>query len=241
MPRILTLLVVMAISFCSFAQVNQIRSASRSGGGSRDTGGGGSSGGGGGFAADLVFNLMFGNIVAWQQHTLEKRHGQKTLLSVDAWTQVSGQASGYYIINPRIRANWGLFSTDYRMNYLLEEDFSGVKMISTSDWQILQLNVVTARDMTLRIGGGVIRERYEGKRSFPEWTAAVQIHPMDARLGGMVEYRGSEARQEVSGHLRYVFAKGQLHPYLLAGIVYQRYYGEVSVGGFQAGIGISLY
>jgi hypothetical protein len=95
--------------------------------------------------------------------------------------------------------------------------------------------------MTLRIGGGVIRERYESERSFPEWTLGVQIHPLEARLGGMVEYRSSEMRQEVNGHLRYTFAKGAMNPYLLAGIIYQRYYDEVNVGGFQAGIGFTLY
>jgi hypothetical protein len=239
MPRLFVVLVLAGVSVGAFGQVNQIKTASRSGGGSRDVGGG--SYGGGGFAADLIFNLMFGNMVAWQQHTLEKHPFQKQLISLDAWAQGGGQASGYYIVNPRIRATWGLFSTDYRMNYLLEEDFSGVKMISTSDWQILQLNVVTAKDLTVRIGGGVIRERYEGERSFPEWTVGFQVHPLEGRLGGMVEYRGSEARQEVNGHIRYTFARGELHPYVLAGIIYQRYYDEVNVGGFQAGIGISLY
>jgi hypothetical protein len=239
MPRFIIVLIIMGASFNAASQVNQVKSASRSGGGSRDVGGGSS--GGGSFAADLVFNLMFGNMVAWQQHTLEKRYIQRQLISVDGWAQGGGQASGYYIINPRMRANWGLFSTDYRMNYLLEEDFSGVKMISTSDWQILQLNIVTARDVTFRIGGGVVRERYEGERSFPEWTAGFQIHPFEGRLGGMVEYRGCEARQEVNGHIRYTFAKGELHPYLLAGVIYQRYYSQVSVGGFQAGIGVSFY
>ena len=152
------------------------------------------------------------------------------------------QPSSYYILNPRIRANWGLFSTDFRFNYILEEDIDGVKYLRTNDWQVLQLNILESRDASFRIGGGFIQEAFEGKNRYPEWTAALHISPWGRRLGGIGEFRQSLARREVNAHLHYsIFDRGALHGYLTVGAMFQRYYQTVNVWGLQGGFTMSIY
>jgi hypothetical protein len=219
-------------------QVNEIKSASSS----RNFELGGGAGSAGGFVAEFFFQFMFGEVIFQQQRKLEQKHQIPSLVSIELLLQGAVQPSSYYILNPRIRANWGLFSTDFRFNYIVEEDIDGTKYLRTSDWQVLQLNLVTTRDLTVRIGGGVIKEAFGEQNSYPEWTGGVHIKPFASKLGGILELRGSEARKEINGHLRYkLFEKQRLHGYLTAGAAFQRHYEQVNVWGFQGGVAVSFF
>lgn len=221
------------------AQVDDIKRSSK---GSGEGNVSSSSGGGYGFAGDFIFQILLGEMIQAQQRVLQRKHEIPSLVSLEMMLQGGGQPSSYYILNPRLRGNWGLFSSDFRFNYILEEDIEGVKFLRTSDWQVLQFNLVTTRDVTARIGGGVIYEGFEEKNQYPEWTGGVHIRPFGSKLGGMVEYRGSEARREINGHVRYaIFERGKLHGYITAGGVFQRYYQQVNVWGLQGGIVFSLF
>src|SRR5688500_425960 len=89
------------------AQVGEIikKSSERSSGGERN----GSSGGSGIYLD--VFIYSFSMIEDWQRHTLQKREIIPHITSLDILLQTAVQPASYYIVNPRIRANWGLFST----------------------------------------------------------------------------------------------------------------------------------
>jgi hypothetical protein len=222
------------------AQVDEIKSASSSKG-QGEARGGGSSGGSGNFMVDFFFQFMFAEMIKAQQQKVSRKHEIPSIISFDVMLQAAAQPSSYYIMHPRVRGNWGLFSTDFRLNYILEEDIDGVKHLRTNEWQVLQLNLVTTKDATVRIGGGMLYEAFEMKRSYPEWTAGVHIMPF-GKLGGVAEYRGSEVRKEVNAHFRYgFFERNRLHGYLTAGAVYQRYYSQVSVWGMQGGLVLSFY
>lgn len=242
MPRILPLTVVLLVlALTAQAQVDEIKSASSSKSKGSHEIGGGSSGGSSSFLIDFFFQFMFVEMVQAQQEKVSRKREIPSIISLDAMFQVAAQPSSYYIANPRLRANWGLFSTDFRFNYILEEDIGGVKHLRTSEWQILQLNLVTTRDVTIRVGGGVIYEAFETKQSYPEWTTGVQIKPF-GKLGGVAEYRSSEARNEVNAHFRYgFFDRGKIHGYLTAGAVFQRYYQQVNVWGLQGGVVVSVF
>jgi hypothetical protein len=243
MTRIFTsiLLLSVLIARISSAQVGEIKSASttsKSSENRRSSSGAGSSA----FAYNFLFQVMFSEVVQWQQQKLQQRENVPTMVSLDVMLQTAIQPASYYIINPRIRGNWGLFSTDFRLNYILEEDIDGIKHLRTNDWQILQLNLVTTQNVTARIGGGIIQEAYGEKNTYTEWTTAIQIRPITSRLGGTAEYRGSEARKEVNAHVQYAFfTRGRMHAYVTAGAVFQRYYRQVNVWGLQGGVSFSVF
>jgi hypothetical protein len=226
------------LSFTVQAQVDEIikKSSEHSSGGER----GGSSGGSGIYLD--VFIYSFSMIEDWQRHTLQKREEIPHIISLDVLLQTAVQPASYYIVNPRIRGNWGLFSTDFRVNYLIEEGIDGIKHIRTDDWQILQLNMVTTRNVIFRFGGGFLHEDFSGGKTFQEWTAGFHINSNDHRLGGMTEYRWSEPRKEWNGQVQYkVLQTGHFHGYVTGGVVFQRYYQAVTVWGMQGGLMFRVY
>lgn len=240
---VILLTALMLPASAALAQVDQIKSASSShssGRGDHRTSGGG---GGGSFAAGYFFaDIMFSGIVQWQQQKLSRRQEIPTTVSLDVMLQGAIQPSSYYILTPRIRANWGLFSTDFRLNYLLEESLEGTKAIRTDDWQILQLNVITTPNVLVRVGGGTMHEAFGDGNVFPEWTGVFQYQDNRRQWGGTAEYRGAEVRKEVNAHVQYkVLQTGLLHGYATFGAVYQQYYSSIQVWGVQAGMIFRLY
>lgn len=227
------------------AQIDEIKkeSSNHYGGksASGDSGGSSSSIGMGG---SIIVDLMFGGFVDWQRYKLKKREINREITSLEVLLQGSvNPLNNSYLMNPRIRGSWGLFSMDFRFNYLIERDVEGFRHIRTSDWQILQFNLVTTRNVIFRLGGGVLSEAFsDEKNAYSEWTAGLQINSNDHFLGGTTEYRDSEVRREWNAHLRYkVMEAGVLHGFATAGIVYQRYYSSIDIWGLQAGFTFKLY
>jgi hypothetical protein len=220
------------------AQVDEIKNASAASGAS----GGGETSSSVSSGFEFFFDIVFSGIVETQRAKLDRRSEVPNMVSLDVMLQNAVQPSSYYIINPRIRGNWGLFSTDFRLNYLIEEDFDGYKHIRTNEWQIIQLNIITTKDVVFRIGGGFLQESFGGENYYNEWTTALQVHPAKSKLGGLIEYRDADQRKEVNGFLRYhIFDHNSLHGFVTGGAMYQRYYDTVSVWGMQAGLIVSLY
>jgi hypothetical protein len=227
---------VLLLPFLVTAQVDDIKrksseSSSGSSGGSES-----SSNGGSGIYFDVAIqSLEF--FFVWQKETLLKKESNPNITSLDVLLQAAVQPSTYYIVTPRIRANWGIFSTDFRMNYLIEQDVDGTKYIRTDDWQILQLNLITARNATFRIGGGTLHEDYSGGKTFGEWTLGLQLLSDNQNLGGMTEYRWSEPRKEWNGHVHYrIMESRHFHIYVTGGGMFQRYYKSINVWGLQGGL-----
>ncbi|HYG03576.1 MAG TPA: hypothetical protein VD927_14105 [Chryseosolibacter sp.] len=234
-------IILLVLIFCGTAigQVDQIKSSS----GGRSRGGETSSGGSGaGFVFDLFFNVFIGEVIYAQQEKLRRRDEIPGLVSLDLMLQGAAQPSSYYILNPRVRANWALFSTDFRLNYIVEEDIEKMKHIRTNEWQILQFNIVTTEDALFRVGAGFIQEAYENRNYYSEWTTALQIHPANSRFGGFLEYRDSDMRKEINSYATYkLFDQKAFHGYLTGGVVYQRYFREVTTWGLQTGLIVRLY
>jgi hypothetical protein len=221
-----------------YAQVGEIKSASS--GKSSDSGSSGSSGGS--FMVDFFFQFMLGNMIQWQRASLDQRHDIPGTVSLEVMLQTAIQPSSYYIVHPRIRGNWGIFSTDYRMNFIVEETFDGIEYLQTNEWQVLQLNVINTRDFGLRIGGGFLQERFNDQNYYPEVTGAIHVRPSGKKLSGLAEYRNADARAEVNGHLRYsIFNRSHVRGFVTAGAVFQRYYQAVNVWGLQGGVAFSVY
>lgn len=222
------------------SQVKDIVSASKKSGGGRGDGGG-RGGSDVSFAID-VFYFSFQGLSQWQRHTLAKRDSIPSLVSFDASFQAAMQPSSYYVLNPRIRGNWGLFSTDLRLNYLIEEAVEGPIHLRTTDWQIVQLNVVTTPHVNFRIGGGIMYEAYGYYDAHPEFTLAFNLLPGMKRIGAGIEYRDAEVRREVNGAVHYDLGNsGRVHWYATLGGAFQRYYSSINVWGIQGGLGFKFY
>jgi hypothetical protein len=234
------------------AQVSEIKSASADNsssksekGGSGDSGSGSSSGSGA-----VFFNFLFSGIGDWQSYKLhDDRERYPSMVSLDVMLQGAIKPSSYYLLMPRIRGNWGLFSTDFRMNYLIEEGAEGFEHIRTNDWQILQLNLVTHKFFTFKAGTGFMQEAFNDKEMFSETAFLLFVHaPDQSKLLGF-EYRfakdwdtGSNPRWELSAQYQHeLFNKGLLHGYASVGTVFQKYYNEIEVWGIQAGFVIRIF
>lgn len=152
-------------------------------------------------------------------------------------------------MQPRLRGNWGLFSTDLRFNWLIEQDINGNKELSTLDWQIIQFNLVTTKSVTGRVGLGSMYENFGNHNSFFESSFGVSAYPQPWPVAFNVEYRvandfetGAVPRREFNFSLeRPVFSSGKWHGHATLGGVYQRYYEAVSVWGIQAGFVFRIY
>lgn len=250
-----TLLIALLASLCSitlYAQVNDIKSASssnssksgRSGGsGSSDSDDSGSIGG-------VFIDFFFGGIVELQSSKLRKDYTRyPSMISLDIMLQGAIKPSSYYLLWPRIRGNWGLFSTDFRMNYLIEEGLDGYTHIRTNDWQVIQLNLITSKFFTLRVGTGFMQEAFASERTFSESAFVFMVHAPDQSKVVGFEYRfskdwdtGANPRREFSVQYQHqLLNAGILHGYATVGGVYQRYYNAIDVWGIQAGFVLRLF
>lgn len=192
--------------------------------------------------ADLFLEVAISGVVQWQRYTLEQRYNNPSVVSVEVMLQGAAQPSAYYILNPRVRANWGLFSTDFRQNYLLEESFDGVQYLRTDEWQVLQLNLISTDYAILRMGGGIIHEAFNDRNTYSEFTTALTLFSKNQQWGGMAEFRTAEPRHEVGAQVHYkLMERGAFQAYATAGVVYQRYYSQVSVWGMQGGLMMRIH
>lgn len=241
-----TLCLLFALNL-GYAQVAAIKSASSSNSSKSDNDDYSSDDdSGGGWFGDF----LFGGIVEWQKFKLTE-YGERypSMVSLDVMLQGAIKPSSYYILWPRVRGNWGLFSTDFRMNYLIEESPEGFIHIRTNDWQILQLNLVTSKFFTFRLGSGIMQEAFGANRTFNENSFQLFIHAPDQSNNLGFEYRfskdwdtGVNPRREFSAQYQHeIFNTGKLHGYATLGAVYQRYYNSIDVWGIQGGFVFRLF
>ncbi len=81
------------------------------------------------------------------------------------------------LFRPRLRINYGIFTTDARIFNLNEENPNGgFYSYNYFDWQILMFNLVNNSQVKLRIGTGLSHEYYT-KTNFMEHTAYFSYRP----------------------------------------------------------------
>jgi hypothetical protein len=235
------------VALAALAQVDEIKKKSSENSDRKESSesSGSSSGGGNVFA----FFDMFRFVGEWQAAKLEKHETNPRIISFEAFAQAAIQPSNYYLTQPRVRGNWGLFSTDFRFNWLVEQNIGGAKELSTFDWQILQLNLITTKSVTGRVGAGNYYENFGSHNSFFESSFALSAYPEPWPIAFNLEYRvandfstGAVPRREFNFSLeREVFAFGKWHGNATLGGVYQRYYESISVWGIQLGLAMRVY
>jgi hypothetical protein len=250
MKRILPVFLLLITATSILAQVDAIKSSSSSNSSNKSNGGRDNSGSSNGAAVYFFLNFMVNNIAPLQIQTLQKKTEIPQLVSLELRLQTGLQPSTYYLALPRIRANWGLFSTDYRRSYLVEANPLGpTKDISWNDWQILQLNLVNTSIARFRVGAGIMNEVFNTGQTFTEYTMALALASKSKVYDGEFEFRqssnlatGATPRWELNAHVnKKLFDRNKIHGYLTGGGVFQEYYGNTDVWAFTAGLAFKLY
>jgi hypothetical protein len=210
---------------------------------------GGEGAAGYGYVAYLLFDLLTSGVVDWQKATLARRADMPWIVSLDVMGQLAAQPSMYYIINPRVRGNWGIFVTDFRMNYIVEQVSGGFADLRTDDWQILGLNLINERSLTVRLSSGILHERFGAGDTFNESVVGAHWRSPRGKLGALGEYRwakdyrsGEKPRVEFNcSFYRTVLHSSNFDLSLTVGGVYQVYNSAVPVWGVQGGFLTRIY
>jgi hypothetical protein len=199
------------------------------------------------------FNGCFGSLGLFhitsrlQKDMLARKSKNPAIVSLSVMPQVAYGFSDYLIALPRVRGTWGIFSTDVRMNFLAEIDSLSGDVYKTTDWQILQLNVVATADGMLRLGTGIMYEEFT-RRSFPEHFIGGEFY-FDDRWTGIAEFRvaknysvGSTPRWEFSlrGDKK-ILSRKHFMGYVSVGGMFQRYYSSVDLWTLQAGFHLMVH
>ncbi|MDJ1472789.1 hypothetical protein [Xanthocytophaga flava] len=229
-----------------YGQIDKIKKASHShspSSGKSSSGDNGRSGNNSAFALWAFWQAGKGMIL-WQMYQLNQKDTIPSIISLDVMPQVGIQPPDNYWLLPRIRGNWGLFSMDFRYNFLMEDDAleGKIKSLGTFDWQIVQLNFVNTRPVTVRAGFGTMIENFGDHNAYFEWTLGGDLRLKEGKLGGGLEYRATEShfgimpRREINARVEYqLFQWHRLKGYGTLGGIFQRYYSDINVWGMQTG------
>jgi hypothetical protein len=240
------------VVFCSaltvLGQVDDIKSSSKNNSSNRSSGSGSSESGSGGGNIFFFFD-MFRVFGVWQGHVLDKRPDVPQIVGLDIMLHSAIQPSSYYTFNPRVRGAWGILSSDFRWNVLIEETLEGPESLNTFDWQIVQLNFVNTKNVIVRAGAGYMQENFSDRLSFFESTFSSNLMFDDNSWGGFVEWRSAKdfvtnvvPRREFNIQVqKQVFESGPWHGMVTGGLQFQRWYSSINVWGIQGGFVLKLY
>lgn len=175
----------------------------------------------------------------WQ---LERSGDIPKVISVDVLSKVGVGKQGLLMLSPRIRGNFGLFATDFRYNVLANDG-----VFSTLDWQIVTLNIVNAKHLTMRLGTGIMHERDENN-TFTEHTLGIDVLVPNSNFLVNVEgrlasnyFEATTARIETNAHVAYkTMSFDHAAIYIMGGATWQRYYGQVDIWAIQTGLLLNI-
>ncbi len=105
------------------------------------------------------------------------------------------------LLQPQVRGNWGLFSTQFRYNRI----FDNTGVLSTFDWQIIQFNFINHEFVRWVVGMGFSKEIEIDQTHF-EGSSSLTIFLANRVWAPTLEYRISgngTPRQEFSALVNY--------------------------------------
>ncbi|MCS7074827.1 MAG: hypothetical protein NZ108_10210, partial [Bacteroidia bacterium] len=112
----------------------------------------------GSYCFEFIFLKLFGD---YHNEILKKESQNARISSLEIWGLGGYNAKdAYYQGIPRIRGNWGFYSTDFRAYWTLEQRLNFLDTYKTFDWQVLVLNLIASKQFNLRWGNGFMLESY---------------------------------------------------------------------------------
>jgi hypothetical protein len=181
----------------------------------------------------------------WRYHEYINEQGLDRTTSIEAQVVAGGNTiKNYYTLRPRIRGNWGFFSTDFRVAMLYDYDettgaFGGYH---TKDWQILGFNLVAVEAFNLRLASGFMYEDFQ-KKYYLENSAMADVYFNKWHIGaeGRISHytNGVVPRSELSLKTSYRIGQSKhLQTFVTAEGVYNQYFSKVNTWTLGAGVGI---
>lgn len=198
------------------------------------------------FSSILQYSII--GLIKLQGIQLEKKAEIPQVISFDFMTHFGYAEPSSSLLLPRIRGNWGLFSSDLRFSNLVEYSNGSTDFYNTLDWQALLLNIVITKPVTARIGTGIMREYYSAT-TFIEHSVGADVNWKDSQYLASLEARiakdystGATPRSEVNMRFNYRIIKGtHINGYAMCGGIYQNYYASVDVWTIQTGLTLSFH
>jgi hypothetical protein len=244
-------------SLSCYSQVGKAKENARSykSGSSSNSSSGRSSGSGGGsswdssgssFGEDFLISIMGEIIILPFKALYLGQADQLFLANVDDWrVSFEGRMLGGYgplenvaLVQPQIRGNWGLFSTQLRYNRI----FDNTGVLSTWDWQIIQFNFINHEVIRWVFGLGLSHE-IEFDDTYFEGSSSFTVFLADRVWAPTVEYRwtgDTTPRQEFSAILDYrPRNQNNVFNTFHAGFLHQNWYGE-KFNMLVAGVGFKI-
>lgn len=196
----------------------------------------------------VLENAILG-IVKYQRYQLEKRSDIPEVVSLELMPHFGYAQPSSSMFIPRIRGNWGLFSTDLRYSNMTEfSKNDGINFYNTLDWQILDFNVVITKPVIFRFGAGIMYEYYVSN-TYMEYFLGLDANWMEQQYLASGEFRiakdysnGGTPRLETNFRFNYRILKTEhLTGYAMLGGLYQNYFREINVWTAQTGFAFNFH
>lgn len=256
---LLLILTFSTINIVAHAQVNKIKkdsdkNKSASGNSNKKLGPSNNSGNDGcaescfNFCGAVCFSAFSKMLIDLHADYLDNASKVPPTVSLDIMPHIGYKPSSTGILQPRIRGNWGIFSTDIRLNSLLEQANNGYDFYNTLDWQVIELNPLITEPIILRFGTGFMYE-FSSKQFFNEHFVGLDVFIMDYQYMSNVEFRiapdyetGEIPRMEGNLRFNYRFLKSKsIFGYATIGGLYQNYYSNTEMIGIMTGVTFNIH
>ncbi len=175
-----------------------------------------------------------------QRSVLWKREQIPNLISLESKLDY-GTNFSELTFHPSIRANWGLFATDFR--YALLHDYTG--SLQSLDWQVLILRI-PIHTLKLNIGAG-FTSLTEPQNTYFESSTGFDLNLFQNQLNfnGNFRWIAPKTKKSFRNELKFsgdylIHQKGHFHLYPSAGITYQEYYNRDRYLFFNIGLKIRI-
>ncbi len=159
----------------------------------------------------------------------------------------------YFNILPQIHGRWGVLSTDFRYNLLVDFQNFSADAFKSWEWNIIQINIKPAEEHVITLGTGISYEPYS-KSIYNEHLLGYKYKTLDqmyfaqftGRLATDYEFAPNPADAiffteiNLLGGVKFLTVN-HLFGYFNIGLIYQNYYLSHSILLAQAGLTFSIH
>ncbi|MDN5211525.1 hypothetical protein QQ020_05670 [Fulvivirgaceae bacterium BMA12] len=193
---------------------------------------------------ELTYHTIRGIPIA-QREVLSRKYQEPWLVSLE-----TGFSGGYATAHntvaflPSIQGNWGIFSSELRMNRL----FDATGNFQTIDWQVLVFNLVNREKVRLHLGGGFSHHQ-KTSETFFEYSTGLKLFFKERSISPSISFRWApDLEQEINTRFelntqisKQIMKTDKFAVNVMAGLVYQKYFETTDFYFMQTGVSFNLF